>query len=294
MSSDNASSPSATSSSSSGTTQSCPVAADTATPDLSSNIKMQLYHHEHIRADLPHPNDVLSGRGSGVNLHPGNTFYRSLVRFYKLQYANVKSSAKKEIIAKIIEEVKAKSPAGKFLKRNGKSNEWECLTLAEAKKKTGQALREDQSRLRDDEMLIQEQNGPFHSSSYDRNRTTSDSKSAGDARSFSSPEIRMAKDLMQFGGRASSVLGGAGAAGKDYRPVSSMEYMNGVNTNTMPMTLSDVYGHNPYANNNYYPTSYSRPDPSPYNYDNMVSAMERYPYGRVSKEESRKRVRFTY
>ena len=230
----------------------------------------------------PHPNDILSGRGSGVNLHPGNAFYRTLVKFSKVEYANVKSPQKKLIIAQIIDEVNKKSPPGRFLKQNHKSKEWECLTLADAKKKTGQALREDQSKLRDDEAIIQEQNEELFLSNSRKMRAC-DSAAVADVRSFSSPEMRMAKDLIDFGA----------PVGDNYKTMASMPFMSRI-MNTMPTRQTDVV----YANmnmaysNTYYATPYSRSGPSSYN--DIISVNERYPYGEISGEYPRKRSRFTH
>lgn len=94
----------------------------------------------------PNDGDVLSGRGAGVNHHPGNTYYRKLIQSQKLSYINANAPDKKKIIHAIVSTVQSKS--GRFLKRNTASGSWECLTLDEAKKKTGQALREDAPKIK--------------------------------------------------------------------------------------------------------------------------------------------------
>jgi hypothetical protein len=52
----------------------------------------------------PHENDVLSGRGAGINQHPGNVYYRNLVQAYKMEYFHSSSSQKKIIIQRIVDK----------------------------------------------------------------------------------------------------------------------------------------------------------------------------------------------
>ena len=90
---------------------------------------------------VPHLHDILSGRGAGVNRHPGNIHYRNLVRNYKMDYSQSKPVRKKEIIKLIVDELKEKTPPGRFLRLEPKSELWDCISTEQAMKKTGQALR---------------------------------------------------------------------------------------------------------------------------------------------------------
>lgn len=94
-------------------------------------------------------NDVLSGRGSKINQHPGNSFFRALIRQNKLRYVNSKPSDKKKIILEIIDKVEKQDPPGRFLKQDAKTAEWEVISFLDAKRKTGQALREDAPKIRE-------------------------------------------------------------------------------------------------------------------------------------------------
>ncbi len=94
----------------------------------------------------PSEEDVLSGRGAGVNHHPGNAYFRKLIQTQKLSYINANPPEKKKIIYAIVSTIRSKS--GRFLKRDTSSGLWKCLTLDEAKKKTGQALREDAPKIK--------------------------------------------------------------------------------------------------------------------------------------------------
>merc|ERR1719323_1442729 len=51
----------------------------------------------------PMNNDILSGRGAGVNLHPGNIFFRSLIQSGKDAYIAADPGEKKRIIKQIVE-----------------------------------------------------------------------------------------------------------------------------------------------------------------------------------------------
>lgn len=96
----------------------------------------------------PHQNDVLGGRGAIIQSHPGNFYYRKLIRSQKLEYVNARPPFKKLIILEIVKAVKSQSPPGRFLKLDPKTELYHCISLEEAKKKTGQALREDAPKLK--------------------------------------------------------------------------------------------------------------------------------------------------
>jgi len=88
----------------------------------------------------PMANDILSGRGAGVNLHPGNVYFRSLIQSNKQSYIDADPGEKKRIIKRIVEIVIKR---GRFLKQDSKAEMWIPITIDEARRKTGQALREN-------------------------------------------------------------------------------------------------------------------------------------------------------
>lgn len=98
----------------------------------------------------PQPNDVLSGRIPGVPTHPGNEYYRYLVRLNKVHYVSSSPSEKKNIITFIMHRILNKLPPGRFLKASSKDGKikYSAMSAAEAKRKIGQALRENAPRLR--------------------------------------------------------------------------------------------------------------------------------------------------
>jgi len=103
----------------------------------------------------PHPHDVLSGRGAGVNHHPGNAHYRNLVKNYKMEYFRSPAPAKKQIIQVIVDKIVGKNPPGRFIRTDPKTELWECIPIEQAKKKTGQALREDAAKLKKMKLIQQ-------------------------------------------------------------------------------------------------------------------------------------------
>lgn len=93
----------------------------------------------------PHPHDVLAGRGNSINSHPGNQYFRSLVKHLKNEYV-VTPKPEKPLFAKVIvKHVKALQPPGRFLKKNG--DFWEDIGERKALDKTRQALREDADKI---------------------------------------------------------------------------------------------------------------------------------------------------
>jgi len=99
----------------------------------------------------PLRNDVISGRGNGANLHPGNVYFRSLVATHKASYLAATAREKKEIKRQIVYHIQnvsdTRSTAGRFLTKKA-TGLWKCVSEKEALKKTGQALREDAPRIR--------------------------------------------------------------------------------------------------------------------------------------------------
>jgi hypothetical protein len=105
------------------------------------------------RIRTPHPHDVLSGRGGGINSHGGNKTFREWVRERKEAYNLAGSKAEKARVAnEVIELVKAQNPPGRFLQRDPGSvsgpSWWVEVDEARALAKTSQALREGAPQIR--------------------------------------------------------------------------------------------------------------------------------------------------
>ena len=105
------------------------------------------------RIRSPNHNDVLSGRGGGINSHPGNRIFREWVKARKEEYNLSGSKAEKAKIAnEVIALVKAQNPPGRFLQRGTSSvtgpTWWLELDESKALSKTSQALREGAPKIR--------------------------------------------------------------------------------------------------------------------------------------------------
>lgn len=93
-----------------------------------------------------HAHDVKCGRGHGSNRHEGNQFYRAKVHERKQDYKNQTSNFGKTLIAKeIVRIVHFRSPPGRFIEQDGKTNRWIVVSDEEAEKKVKQALREKEN-----------------------------------------------------------------------------------------------------------------------------------------------------
>jgi hypothetical protein len=97
--------------------------------------------------ESPHGNDVLSGRGKGTNSHDGNRQMRAFVADNKVEYLmpNRTKIEKARICARIVDQIRALDPPGRFLQKglNGDDPDlWTDVGDERARRKVGQALRE--------------------------------------------------------------------------------------------------------------------------------------------------------
>ena len=90
----------------------------------------------------PHEHDVLSGRGNFVNYHPGNEYFRELVRQHKVAYVACPKARKGKFSRMIVDEIGRRVPPGRFLKQDNDTKLWYDIGDKKALDKTRQALRE--------------------------------------------------------------------------------------------------------------------------------------------------------
>lgn len=96
----------------------------------------------------PTDSDILGGRGNGVNSHPGNAYFRRLIKENKVAYVHAKGTfVKRNIVQEIFQ--KTQSEGGRFLKVDPETEHWYCMSIEEAEKKIGQALREGGPSMRE-------------------------------------------------------------------------------------------------------------------------------------------------
>ena len=105
-------------------------------------------------------NDVLCGRGGSINCHPGNERFRQLVDSKKRLYLTARFKREKRLIAsRIVDEIHALNPPGRFLtkiqvpgatrgKKKATDMRWYEVDIEKARDKTSQALRENAPEIR--------------------------------------------------------------------------------------------------------------------------------------------------
>ena len=91
---------------------------------------------------IPTENDVLCGRGNGVNLHPGNQKFRAMIKALKPEYVAASKPDKSSFPYLVVAEIQNAVPPGRFMKYCPKTDQWHELPTKQAITKTRQALRE--------------------------------------------------------------------------------------------------------------------------------------------------------
>lgn len=99
-----------------------------------------------ITTTTPTMRDVLNGRGQGVQRHPGNVKYRTLVFVNKIIYAKCPRTDKMKISKGIVAAVR--ELGGRFLELEERSGIYRDIGDKKATEKTSQALREGQTKIR--------------------------------------------------------------------------------------------------------------------------------------------------
>lgn len=103
------------------------------------------------RIRTPNAQDVLSGRGGGINSHKGNKTFREWVNQRKEEYNLAQNKKEKIAVAmQIVHQVHQQSPPGRFLQRDTTTSGqwWVEISEAKALAKTTQALREGAPKIR--------------------------------------------------------------------------------------------------------------------------------------------------
>jgi hypothetical protein len=94
------------------------------------------------------PNDVLSGRGNGVAIYPGNRQFREYIRMFKEQYVRAYRNEKGNVAADVIRTILSLNPPGRFVEKAKGGHGYQLVDYARALEKTSQALREGSAELR--------------------------------------------------------------------------------------------------------------------------------------------------
>lgn len=98
--------------------------------------------------DKPSHNDVLLGRGVGINRRPGNIYFRDVVSQQVEEYLESSKSHKIKISRRVIDHIHALNPPGRFLEKDEATGRWRECEVKRAHEKAAQALRDGAARLR--------------------------------------------------------------------------------------------------------------------------------------------------
>ena len=96
----------------------------------------------------PNPNDILFGRGGGVNLHIGNRILRDIVSTNHREFVKADKTGKRSICIQIVQEVKTRY-GGRFLKKCDEDDDtkgWYEVDDRSSTEKVRATLREEQKR----------------------------------------------------------------------------------------------------------------------------------------------------
>ena len=93
----------------------------------------------------PGKHDVITGRGGGTNLNPGNIKFRRIVEDLKPTYQQAKRTDKPVVAMNVVKDWRALNPPGRFLARNKFTRFWDDIGDETAREKCSQALREKHS-----------------------------------------------------------------------------------------------------------------------------------------------------
>lgn len=86
--------------------------------------------------------DILFGRGGRSNHHPGNKVYREIVTKHQEHYRGCDKNEKTKVAQGIVDQVQH-SIGGRFLELDKEANRWYLVPNVVARRKVGQALREN-------------------------------------------------------------------------------------------------------------------------------------------------------
>ena len=103
--------------------------------------------HQLEAVEKPNDRDVLCGRGGLTNTHPGNAWYRNLVRANRPYYRSSPKHGKILVAKAIVNHVFSQNPPCRFLEKLNTNGKWYPVNWKRSVDKTSQALRERERHL---------------------------------------------------------------------------------------------------------------------------------------------------
>jgi hypothetical protein len=91
----------------------------------------------------PADSDILCGRGSRSNHHPGNQVYRLKIKELQPRYQECELKKDKTLIAQSVVDYINKERGARFVELDEKADRWYVMPNNAARTKAGQALREN-------------------------------------------------------------------------------------------------------------------------------------------------------
>ena len=104
--------------------------------------------------EKPNDRDILCGRGGFTNTHPGNAWYRNLVRANRPYYRSSPKHGKILIAKTIVDHVFSQNPPCRFLEKSRVDGNWYRINKKRSVDKTSQALRERERLNGDDDCEV--------------------------------------------------------------------------------------------------------------------------------------------
>jgi len=95
-----------------------------------------------------HDNDIICGRGNGVQYHPGNVKYREFINNYRLEYLSAQRYHKGNYCRLVYDDTQKLDPPGRFLAQDKKNQLYYEIEEKKVLDKIAQALRENAPELK--------------------------------------------------------------------------------------------------------------------------------------------------
>jgi hypothetical protein len=128
---------------------------DTNEPDVAKKLKIDIGSDKDEPDPIPaalegtaifNDADVLSGRGGGTNVHPGNRSFRDLINMHRRAYLKARKNDKPAISRAIVRSIRDAN--GRFMRKEEKTGLWFEIGDDAAREKTSQALRQRAPEMR--------------------------------------------------------------------------------------------------------------------------------------------------
>lgn len=105
---------------------------------------------------VPTPNDILLGRGGNNHLHEGNKRLKQVAQSTLVEYENSEKLEKRPVARRLVEQVYAWHPRGRFLDKHNHVDAWYEVTMERATDKAAQVYVDAVDAMKIKRVLAQE------------------------------------------------------------------------------------------------------------------------------------------